>query len=44
MELTAIKSDVQYEQYLDWGDKLFDKKITPDSSEGKTGGSCFVVN
>lgn len=35
MELTVIKPDVKYEQYLDWVDELFDKKVTPHSFEGK---------
>lgn len=35
MELTVIKSDVQYEQYLNWIDETFNKQITPDSAIGK---------
>jgi HTH-type transcriptional regulator/antitoxin HigA len=35
MELTVIKSDVQYEQYLNWIDEMFNKQITPDSAIGK---------
>lgn len=35
MELSVIKTDEQYQQYLDWVDEQFDKKIGPDTSEGK---------
>jgi HTH-type transcriptional regulator / antitoxin HigA len=35
MELTVIKSDIQYEQYLNWIDEMFNKKISSESPEGK---------
>jgi HTH-type transcriptional regulator / antitoxin HigA len=35
MELTVIKTEEQYESFLDWVDEQFDKKVTPDSPEGK---------
>ncbi len=31
MELRIIKSEEQYEEYLEWVDKQFDKKVKPDS-------------
>ena len=35
MELTEIKTEEHYEQYLDWVDEQFDKKVSPDTREGK---------
>lgn len=35
MELSVIKTEAQYQQYLDWVDEQFDKKIVPNSPEGK---------
>jgi HTH-type transcriptional regulator / antitoxin HigA len=35
MELSIIKSEEQYEQFLDWVDEMFDRKVSPDSPEGK---------
>jgi HTH-type transcriptional regulator / antitoxin HigA len=35
MQLTKIESENQYQQYLDWVDKMFNEKVTPDSEEGK---------
>lgn len=35
MELEVIKSDVQYEKILDWVDEQFDKKVSPNSPEGR---------
>jgi HTH-type transcriptional regulator/antitoxin HigA len=35
MELSVIKSEEQYEQFLDWVDEMFDRKVSPDSPEGK---------
>jgi HTH-type transcriptional regulator/antitoxin HigA len=35
MELTVIKSDVQYEQYLNWIDEMFNNQITPGTAIGK---------
>lgn len=34
MELKIIKSKKQYQQYLDWVDKQFDKKVKPGSQQG----------
>ena len=35
MELKIIKSKKQYQEYLNWVDKKFDKKIKPTSPEGE---------
>jgi HTH-type transcriptional regulator/antitoxin HigA len=35
MELRIIKSEEQYEEYLEWIDKQFDKKVKPDSPMGE---------
>jgi HTH-type transcriptional regulator / antitoxin HigA len=35
MELNLIKNEQQYEEYLEWVDVMFDKKVSPDSPEGK---------
>lgn len=35
MELKIIKTKKQYREYLDWVDKMFDKKVKPASSEGE---------
>ncbi len=35
MELTVIKTDAQYEEYLDWVETMFDQRVAPDSKEGK---------
>ena len=35
MELKIIKSKKQYQEYLNWVDKKFDKKIRPTSPEGE---------
>jgi HTH-type transcriptional regulator / antitoxin HigA len=35
MKLKPIKTKKEYEAYLDWVDKLFDKKIKPNSPEGE---------
>jgi HTH-type transcriptional regulator / antitoxin HigA len=34
MQLTKIETENQYQQYLDWVDKMFDEKIKPNSEEG----------
>lgn len=34
MELKIIKTKKQYEEYLNWVDKLFDKKPKPNTPEG----------
>ncbi|SFT90580.1 HTH-type transcriptional regulator / antitoxin HigA [Algoriphagus locisalis] len=35
MELSVIKSDEQYSQYLDWVEEQLDLKISKESPEGK---------
>ena len=35
MELKPIKSKKQYQEYLNWVDVQFDKKIKPATSEGE---------
>lgn len=35
MKLSVIKSETQYEQYLDWVDEEFDKKVAPETPDGK---------
>jgi HTH-type transcriptional regulator/antitoxin HigA len=35
MELRIIKTKKQYQEYLDWVDVLFDKKIKPNTQEGE---------
>ena len=35
MKLTPLKSKKEYEAYLEWVDKLFDKKIKANTPEGK---------
>jgi len=35
MELKIIKNKKQYQEYLDWVDKMFDKKIKPNTAEGE---------
>jgi HTH-type transcriptional regulator/antitoxin HigA len=35
MELKIIKTKKQYQEYLDWVDKMFDKKIKPTTPEGE---------
>ncbi|HMO33767.1 MAG TPA: transcriptional regulator [Lacibacter sp.] len=35
MELKIIKTQKQYQQYLDWVDKQFDKKVPPHSPLGE---------
>jgi HTH-type transcriptional regulator / antitoxin HigA len=35
MQLTKIETEIQYQQYLNWVDKMFNEKVTPDSEEGK---------
>jgi HTH-type transcriptional regulator/antitoxin HigA len=36
MKLKLIKSNKVYEEYLQWVDELFDKKVKPNSPEGET--------
>lgn len=35
MELSIIKSEVQYQEYLDWVDRQFDRDVRPDSAAGR---------
>lgn len=35
MELKIIKTKKQYQQYLDWVNELFDKKVKPHTPEGE---------
>ncbi|MFC0773933.1 type II toxin-antitoxin system HigA family antitoxin [Terrimonas sp. R1] len=35
MELKIIKTKKQYQQYLDWVDELFDKKVKPNTPAGE---------
>ena len=35
MDLKIIKSKKQYQEYLDWVDKQFDKKVKSDSPQGE---------
>ena len=35
MELKIIKTQKQYQQYLDWTDKMFDKKVKSNTAEGE---------
>jgi HTH-type transcriptional regulator / antitoxin HigA len=35
MQIEIIKTEKQYQAMLDWVDSKFDKKINPNSEEGK---------
>ena len=35
MELKVIKSEIQYQEYLNWVDEIFDKQLSPDTKEGE---------
>ena len=35
MHLTTIKTEKEYDTYLNWVDEILDKKIKPDTPEGK---------
>ena len=35
MKIRIIRSEKEYEQYLDWVDQMFDKKVAPDTPEGE---------
>lgn len=35
MELKTIKSKKAYQDYLDWVDEQFDKKVKPNSPDGE---------
>jgi HTH-type transcriptional regulator / antitoxin HigA len=43
MKLKPIKTKKEYEAYLDWVDKLFDKKIKPNSPEGEELQVAFLL-
>ena len=35
MTLKIIKSEIEYQQYLDWVDEMFDNNVSPDSLDGE---------
>jgi HTH-type transcriptional regulator / antitoxin HigA len=35
MKLKTLKSKKDFEAYLEWVDKLFDKKVKPNTPEGE---------
>ena len=35
MELRIIKSEKQYQEYLNWVETMFDQQISPDTPEGE---------
>ena len=35
MDLKIIKTKEQYEEYLDWTDEMFDKKVKPNTEDGE---------
>lgn len=35
MDLKIIKSEEEYQEYLNWADELFDKRLSPDTQEGE---------
>lgn len=35
MELKVIKSEKQYQEYLNWVDAMFDKKVRPNTQNGE---------
>jgi len=35
MKLKIIGSEKEYQQYLEWADEMFDKKVTPETPEGE---------
>jgi len=35
MTLKIIKSEIEYQQYLDWVDEMFDNNVSPESSDGE---------
>ena len=43
MELKLIKSEKQYQKYLNWVDELFDKQLIPDSKEGEILQVAFLL-
>ncbi len=35
MKISIIRSEHEYEQYQEWVDQMFDKKVAPDSPDGE---------
>ena len=35
MKIRPIKTDREYQEYLEWTDTMFDKKIKPNTTEGE---------
>ena len=35
MTLKIIKSEIEYQQYLDWVDEMFGKNVSPESPDGE---------
>jgi HTH-type transcriptional regulator/antitoxin HigA len=35
MNLKIIATEIEYHQYLDWVDEMFDKKVSPSTAEGE---------
>jgi len=35
MTLKIIKSEIEYQQYLDWVDEMFDNNVSPESPDGE---------
>ena len=35
MNLKIISSEIEYQQYLDWVDEMFDLKVSPSTPEGE---------
>jgi HTH-type transcriptional regulator/antitoxin HigA len=35
MNLKIIATEIEYHQYLDWVDEMFDKKVSPLTPEGE---------
>ena len=35
MTLKIIKSETDYQQYLEWVDEMFDQNVSPESTEGE---------
>ncbi len=35
MTLKIIKSETEYQQYLDWVDEMLDQNVSPESPEGE---------
>ena len=35
MELKVIKSEEQYQEYLNWVDEVFDRQLSPETKQGE---------